>query len=148
MASHRTKLEDRVLWIQLEGLFDESTARESASQIWDELQQHGASVHVVFDLSRLDDCQILARTALIELQQRIARTKRRTAWMSSRPRFRGLGLLVSHGAEDPRSKPVTNDKEALAWLHCDEVRLDPAARLQARISDQMKKARNSGGGSR
>lgn len=104
-------------------------------EVWAQLLEAELSLPVLFDLEELEGCQLLARPALIALQMRIASQKRRTAWVASRPRFRGLGLLVCHEARDPRATVVANRELAGEWFEGDGVREDAAKRVAKRLAE-------------
>lgn len=104
-------------------------------EVWDELRTAELSLPVLFDLEELEGCQLLARPALIALQMRIASQKRRTAWVASRPRFRGLGLLICHEARDPRASVVADRELATQWFEGDGEREDAAQRVAKRLAE-------------
>lgn len=71
---------------------------------------------VIFDLDRVTDSTLLGRAKLIELQELLASFGGRTVWMSRRPRFRGMALVVCHAAHDPNAKVVSTPEQAERWF--------------------------------
>lgn len=134
-GSHKTSATDGSFCIKLAGTLDEESATQIAEAAWAELGRSDASLHVLFDLRAVDNCKILARATLVSLQQQIATTSRRTAWLSTRPRFRGLATLICHSSDDPCAKVVANMPQALEWFASSEQRLDVAARVAERLND-------------
>ncbi len=121
------------MWIRLEGRLDEEAADEVMHRVWEHADGTDDELRVLVDLRDLDDCAILARAKLINLQTRLAGPKSRTAWLSTRPRFRGLALLICHGSDDPHAKVVSSEKQARDWLDSDEARLDVAKSITERL---------------
>ncbi len=121
--------------VELLGRLTEEDAITLERDAWDQLSNSDLSLPVMFDLESLESCQLLARPALIALQIRIATQQRRTAWVASRPRFRGLALLVCHEARDPRASAVANRQLAKAWFDDDGVREDAAKRVARRLAE-------------
>ncbi len=71
---------------------------------------------VLIDMEGLERSDLLGRAKLIELQEIIAARQGRTAWISSRARFRGMALVVCHAASDTGAKVVSSQEEAMDWL--------------------------------
>ena len=119
----------------LTGTLVEDEATLLGREVWEQLADAAPSLSVLFDLTQLHGCQLLARPALIELQRRIKLGKRRTAWFATRPRFRGLALLVCHEANDARASVVTTRKQAAEWFAGDGLREDAAKRVARRLAE-------------
>lgn len=121
--------------VELSGRLTEEDAITMEREVWDQLQTAELSLPVLFDLEELEGCQLLARPALIALQTRIASQQRRSAWVASRPRFRGLGLLICHEARDPLASVVPNRELATQWFEGDGKREDAAQRVAKRLAE-------------
>ncbi|MGH1343708.1 MAG: hypothetical protein ACRBN8_19280 [Nannocystales bacterium] len=134
-SSHRITLNGSLATVALAGRLVEEDATAFGRQVWELLAEADPSVCVLFDLTKLESCQLLARPALIELQRRIKAGKRRTAWFATRPRFRGLALLVCHEANDTRASVVTTLEQAQEWFAGKGLREDAAKRVARRLAE-------------
>ncbi len=134
-SSHRIALSDTLATVALSGTLIEDEAKIFGREVWDRLADADPSINVLFDLTQLEGCQLLARPALIELQRRIKLGKRRTAWFATRPRFRGLALLVCHEANDARAAVVNTRLQAKEWFAGDGLREDAAKRVARRLAE-------------
>lgn len=134
-SSHRITLSDALATVVLTGTLVEEEASLLGREVWDRLADADPSLSVLFDLTQLEGCQLLARPALIELQRRLKLGKRRTAWFATRPRFRGLALLVCHEANDARASVVTTRLQAMEWFASDGLREDAAKRVARRLAE-------------
>ena len=134
-SSHRITLSDSLATVVLSGTLVESDATVLGREVWEQLTDADPSLCVLFDLTQLEGCQLLARPALIELQSRIKLGKHRTAWFATRPRFRGLALLVCHEANDARASVVTTRQQAQEWFAGDGLREDAAKRVARRLAE-------------
>lgn len=119
----------------LTGTLVEDEAAIFGREVWERLADADPSLCVLFDLTELVGCQLLARPALIELQRRLKLGKRRTAWFATRPRFRGLALLVCHEANDPRAAVVTTRLQGMEWFAGEDLREDAAKRVARRLAE-------------
>lgn len=142
-GSHITATTAGHVLIRLIGTLDEATAIEAVESISRRVLASPEEMPVMIDMAELEGCQILARAQLIELQSQIRDAGRRSAWVSSRSRFRGLALLICHGAEDPNATVVTSQEQAKEWFASDEVRIDAAKRVVERLQS-IKHARGAG----
>ncbi len=134
-SSHRITLSDTLATIVLTGTLVEDEAAAFGREVWERLADADPGLSVLFDLTQLAGCQLLARPALIELQRRIKLGKRRTAWFATRPRFRGLALLVCHEANDARASVVTTRQQATEWFSGEGLREDAAKRVARRLAE-------------
>ena len=116
--------------VELTGNLDTGTAAELEKTMGELCKKlPPQSFHVTFVLLGLSECAQDARPILVRIQQTLAHSARRTAYLDDRPRFRGLALWVMHVAEDPTAKAVATPAQARAWLSQAEPRTGDARRL-------------------
>lgn len=61
---------------------------------------------------------------LAALQRHLGGVARRTAYVTSRPLFRGVALWICHSAPDSNARTFPNLEAAMAWLTSSEARGD------------------------
>lgn len=108
------------VYVRLRGALDEACALELCELIGSWLQQT-REPRITIDLDAVDASTLMGRAKLIELQELIKEARGRTAWVSGRPRFRGLALVVCHASGDSGAKVVSKAEQAPEWL-CGEGR--------------------------
>lgn len=115
------------------GTLDEDIAAEISKSVRNKAEGLPATAGVAFDLRKMEGCKLLARAELRGLQEHLAAAGRRTAWLSDRPRFRGLALLICHNSKDPRAAVFPTEKQALEWFSAEGSRFDVADRVAERL---------------
>ncbi|MFK8000336.1 MAG: STAS domain-containing protein [Polyangiales bacterium] len=115
---------DRV-YVELRGPLDESCAVELYELLESWLKQ-ARHPRITIDLDAIGASTLLGRAKLIEMQELIKEAGGRTAWVSGRPRFRGLALVVCHAAGDSGAKVVSKAQQAPAWLDGEGQRIEDA----------------------
>ncbi len=145
-AVQTTVLGDR-LDVRLLGRLDETHGREVQETVRGVLKRRDIRF-VVVHLEQLEECTILGRSLLIEMQTDIARWTERSAWISNSPRFRGLALWVIHACSDGNANVAPNEVVADRWLGSRQTLLtDIGSEVERRIAE-IKKKRRGGGRSR
>lgn len=145
MPNHAFKRSERRLEIELSGRIDEAEAERFLAELRDELGSFKSRPLVVIDLERLVDSTILARAKLVEAQVLLGERAKRTAWISKRPRFRGLALLVCHGSEDPNAKVLPTRAQAEQWLASSFDRVkDIGPRVESRLDEIRARLKRGG----
>lgn len=113
--------------IQLTGNFDQAAAEQLEVAVKKALEgEPAASLFVTVDLCGLSDFHVFARTVLVRIQREISAHAKRTAYLADTPRFRGLGLWVSHLAEDGNAHAVVSQKQLEDWFAGSVERIDGA----------------------
>lgn len=132
---------DRVS-VALRGALDEVCGLELYELIaaWLKKTRHP---RITIDLDAINASTLLGRAKLIELQELIKDAGGRTAWISGRPRFRGLALVVCHAAGDSGAKVVSKAPQALDWLDGEGRRIEDAP-LPVERSMALVRARRKG----
>ncbi len=103
------------------------------------------SVALVFDLNQLQRCSIAARGVLAALQRRLGTVVRRTAYVTSRPLFRGVALWICHSAPDSNARTFPTVEAALPWLASNEPRGEALQRSAATWLDSVAGLRHGKG---
>lgn len=109
------------LVVRIMGNLDEALGRDLRAQVAGKL--NGGVERVLVDLSALENCELLGRAELRELQVELRGRVKRTAYIATRPRFRGVCHIVIHGAEDEHAMAFSTRSEAERWVLGDEGRL-------------------------
>ncbi len=120
MAKHSIERTSDVVRISLTGQFDE----EDADLLHSELRsvRFGLTKKVTVDLRGLENCTIMGRTRLMDVQRLLMEHHVRTAWISDKPRFRGTALWVLREVHDDSAGVCRDDESAAAWLEGEEKR--------------------------
>jgi len=120
------------LEIRLRGAFEVDDAHQLDAALAEHLQgmTPGAAL-VIIDLNDLARCSVAARDVLLEIQRRLSRVARRTAWVTNRPLNRGLGLFICHRSEDGNARTFPDLDHAEAWSETTETRPDALHRRAA-----------------
>ena len=71
---------------------------------------------VLVDFRGLEGFSIFARSVMVRVQAAWRDAGARTAYLSSRPRFRGLGLWICHLAEDDCAGSFITESAVEDWL--------------------------------
>ncbi len=132
-ATHQAAVKGGHLWVRLLGTLDEDIAAQIAEDVRGKADALPASAGVAFDLRKMEGCKLLARAELRGLQEHLAAAGRRTAWLSDRPRFRGLALLICHNSKDPKAGVFPTETQALEWFSAEGSRFDVADRVAERL---------------
>lgn len=113
------------VYVELRGPLDETCALELYALLaaWLKKTQQP---QITIDLDAIEVSTLLGRAKLIELQELIKEAGGRTAWVSKRPRFRGLALVVCHAAGDSGAKVLSKAQQAPAWLEGQGQRIEDA----------------------
>ncbi|MFT5355629.1 MAG: anti-anti-sigma regulatory factor [Polyangiales bacterium] len=111
--------------VEIRGRLDEGCASDLHELLasWLKQVQHP---RITIDLDPITGSTLLGRAKLIELQQLIKEANGRTAWVSRRPRFRGMALVVCHAAEDSGAKVVSTAEQVSNWLGGEGQRIEDA----------------------
>jgi len=111
--------------VTLEGDFSEEKANVLAETVKEKLSG-GAPKEVFVDLRGLEGFSIFARSIMVQVQTAWREVGARTAYLSSRPRFRGLGLWICHLAEDDCAGSFIAENAVEDWLKSTLRREDDA----------------------
>lgn len=130
---------DDRLTVQLVGKFDEPEAAALYQAMGAALTKLGTRPFVVLDLTGVTGSTILARAKLTDLQEFLAVRAKRTAWISNKPRFRGMALMVCHASADPNAKVVPNAELAEKWLGSDFDRINDIGKVVEDKVDSLRK---------
>lgn len=131
--THEAVVRGGHLWVRLLGTLDEADAARIATEVRAKAAELPKSAGIAFDLRKMDGCRLLARAELRGLQEHLAAAGRRTAWLSDRPRFRGLALLICHNSKDPQAGVFPTEKQAVEWFSVEGTRFDVADRVAERL---------------
>jgi len=104
---------------------------------------------VLFDLRGVERCAVPTRHVLLELQRQLAERQCRTAYVSNRPRIRGIILWVIHQADDECAKVLGTLEPAERWIQNEgEERTPQVASTVTRLLDRLtgRGATGQGGG--
>lgn len=113
------------LLLVFRGVLEPETVKEAAAALDEALSGLGAEKpNLVVDLRELSGCNVFARSELATLQRDLTPRVRRTAYISSRPRFRGLGLWVIHLSDSKEAKSVISEEAIESWFASTETRVD------------------------
>jgi anti-anti-sigma regulatory factor len=82
--------------VWLRGSLDDEVIDALSDELLPRLRKVGAKGELIIDFVGAESCTTAARLSLIDLQREIAVCSARTAFVADRPRFRGIGLFVSH----------------------------------------------------
>lgn len=139
------KRKDARLEIRLRGTFEEADGRALEQAVQTELARGPESPrHALVYASELTECSILGRASLINMQEALAKSRTRTAWLSDKPRFRGLGLLVVHSANDEGAKVVATPAQADEWLTSAGGRIErTTSAARSALADVRKRVRSA-----
>lgn len=122
-----------LLVVTVAGVLDGDTGRQLDTSVRAEVE--AASVdRVLVDLRGLTNCELLGRAALTDLQTWLRSKVKRTAYVTSTPRFRGMTHIVIHNALDENAGTFVQREEADAWLGASELRNVVHARVLGRKS--------------
>ncbi|MCP4502675.1 MAG: hypothetical protein GY822_22240 [Deltaproteobacteria bacterium] len=112
--------------VTLSGDFTQEKASDFAEHVKTVLADDGYPAQVFMDLRSLEGFSVFGRTFLVQVQEEWRTGGARTAYLSSRPRFRGLGLWVCHLAEDAFAGSFVNEEDVESWLSSNIEREDEA----------------------
>jgi anti-anti-sigma regulatory factor len=112
------------LVITLRGRLDESTGRTLRSALHDRLETDDDLNEIVFDLRELEDYDILGRAELIAAHRLLTTRERRTIYVSTRPRIRGLALMTIREVQDDNACPVGSLEQGERWLDATLARIE------------------------
>lgn len=112
--------------VGMSGDWDEQTAVDFGTAITQFFDTVDEPVDFVVDMGAMTDCRILARGRLADTHLRLKPRLRRSAYLSDRPRLRGVALWIIHVADDANAKAVRDRKLAEAWLEKSVGRLQSA----------------------
>jgi len=116
---------DATITVSLRGDFEGSQAKGLDEAIRGRMRGAVPGAHVfVFDLDGLRRCSVEGREVLAALQRHLGGVARRTAYVTSRPLFRGVALWICHSAPDSNARTFPNLEAAMAWLTSSEARGD------------------------
>jgi len=116
---------DATITVSLRGDFDEAQAKALDRAVRGRMSGAVPGAHVfVFDLDGLRRCSVEGREVLAALQRHLGGVARRTAYVTSRPLFRGVALWICHSAPDSNARTFPNLGAAMAWLASSEARGD------------------------
>ncbi|MCA9714918.1 MAG: hypothetical protein H6713_01280 [Myxococcales bacterium] len=127
--------------VRVSGFLNGSLAARLLERLRDAPQDddEGERLGLVIDLRELRDFDDVGYERLVAAQRELKSSERRTAYLISRPRIRGMVFKVIHITQDERTRPVTNLAMARAWLTRQDERsyaetsLDRAKTLLERI---------------
>ena len=112
------------LVITVRGRLDESTGRTLRSAIQARLENADDLKEIVFDLRDLEDYDILGRAELIAAHRLLTARDRRTVYVSTRPRIRGLALMTIREVQDDNACPVGSLEQGERWLDASMARIE------------------------
>lgn len=112
------------LVITVRGRLDEPTGKSLRSQIHARLEGGDDLKEIVFDLRDLEDYDILGRAELIATHKLLASRERRTVYVSTRPRIRGLALMTIREVQDDNACPVNTLEQGERWLDATLARIE------------------------
>ncbi|MCH9683583.1 MAG: hypothetical protein K0V04_19250 [Deltaproteobacteria bacterium] len=102
--------------VHLVGDLGLTEAMDLMRQVLAQVDEIGDEARVVLDMTALQGCTTAARKQLVLMQRGLARRGCRTAYVSDRPRFRGMGLWLCHHADDVNGRAFYTMDQADAWL--------------------------------
>jgi anti-anti-sigma regulatory factor len=112
------------LVITVRGRLDETTGKSLRSALYDRLQTKDDVDEIMFDLRDLEDYDILGRAELIAAHRLLTSRARRTVYVSSLPRIRGLALMTIREVQDDNACPVTSLEAGERWLDTTLARVE------------------------
>lgn len=112
------------LVITVRGRLDESTGRSLRTALHDRLEGGDDLKEIVFDLRELEDYDILGRAELIAAHRLLTTRERRTIYISTRPRIRGLALMTIREVQDDNACPVGSLEQGERWLDATLARVE------------------------
>jgi anti-anti-sigma regulatory factor len=110
--------------ITVRGRLDEPTGRTLRSAIQARLENADDLKEIVFDLRDLEDYDILGRAELIAAHRLLTARDRRTVYVSTRPRIRGLALMTIREVQDDNACPVGSLEQGERWLDASMARIE------------------------
>lgn len=110
--------------IVVRGRLDETTGRSLRTALHDRLEREDDLREIVFDMRELEDYDILGRAELIAAHRLLTTRERRTIYVSTRPRIRGLALMTIREVQDDNACPVANLEQGEAWLEANLARVE------------------------
>ncbi len=111
------------------GIWDESTALSYANAAREEILRPGLGIRpLVVHANDLHHCDILARGVLTDLHHELRPRLRRTVFIASSARIRGLCLWIARVSDDENAKVFANDRGIETWLADTTGRTDDARR--------------------
>ena len=114
---------DATITVSLHGDFDETQAKGLEAAVRGRMSGAVPGAHVfIFDLDGLRRCSVEGREVLASLQRHLGGVARRTAYVTSRPLFRGVALWICHSAPDSNARTFPGLAAATAWLTSSEAR--------------------------
>ena len=125
---------DGLVKVTVSGVLDEPQAIALSEDLKSQLGTHAAGKRVLLNLDGLEKCTIIARSTLADLQAEIGKLGVRSAYVSTRPRWRGLGLWICHVAEDDNAQVLPTEEAGIDWLRGSENRLDALERLERNLA--------------
>ncbi|MEM6294340.1 MAG: hypothetical protein AAGA54_23905 [Myxococcota bacterium] len=119
------------------GIWDESVALDYAAAARDQLTSGGPGArHLVVYANDLHHCDILARGVLTDLHHELRPRLRRTVFIASSARMRGLCLWIARVSDDENAKVFANDRGVELWLAGEAGRIDDARRRMSGSRDE------------
>ncbi|HET6582822.1 MAG TPA: STAS domain-containing protein [Nannocystaceae bacterium] len=112
------------LVITVRGRLDESTGRTLRTALHDHLEAGDDLKEIVFDMRELEDYDILGRAELIAAHRLLTTRERRTIYVSTRPRIRGLALMTIREVQDDNACPVGSLEQGERWLDATLARVE------------------------
>jgi len=110
--------------IVVRGRLDETTGRSLRTALHDRLEGGDEFREIVFDMSELEDYDILGRAELIAAHRLLTTRERRTIYVSTRPRIRGLALMTIREVQDDNACPVASLEQGERWLETNLARVE------------------------
>ncbi len=126
-ASSIERVEPRRLLLRLCGALEDDAVQNISGDLLRRLHELGPGGELIIDMHALESCTTEARMRLIELQRGIAKLAVRTAFVTNRPRFRGVALYVAHHSDDTNARAFHLPAQADAWLRRSDGRIESIA---------------------
>lgn len=112
------------LVITVRGRLDETTGKSLRTALHDRLQTKDDVDEIMFDLRELEDYDILGRAELIAAHRLLTSRSRRTVYVSTLPRIRGLALMTIREVQDDNACPVASVEQGERWLDTTLARVE------------------------
>ena len=117
------RVSPNLLTIELLGVINGDTGGDLITAVKSKVTDTPNVKNVLIDFSNIRDCSLLGRRELINLQLFLKEKKLRTAYLATKPRYKGLGFIVGARSKDSNLNCCQKMDEVNNWFNTDASRL-------------------------
>ena len=112
------------LTVELKGVINGETGGDLFSAVESQVLNTPNIKNILIDFSSIRDCSLLGRKELINLQLLLKKKKLRTAYLATKPRYKGLSFIVGARSKDDNLNCCQNIEEVDGWFNTSISRLE------------------------